>query len=457
MRILIYGINYHPEPVGVGKYTGEMAEWLATSGHQVRVVTAPPHYPEWRVPEGYRALSYSRERFYSQDRVSVESPARFPSPADIEVFRCPIWVRGIPNGARRLLFLASFALSSFPVVLRQMFWRPDVVLIVEPTLFCSMQALIVARLSGAKAWLHIQDFEVDAAFGLGDLSSAALRTLAFTVERSLMRRFDRVSAISARMVERIISKGVDESRSVLFPNWVDTSAIYPMPNPNALRKELSLPDSGIIALYSGCMGKKQGLEVLAQASRRLANRPDIHFVFSGDGSHRNTFVEMTAKTGNVTFLPLQPADRLNDLLNMADIHLLPQRAGAADLMLPSKLTGMMASGRAIVATAASDTQLSAMLEDRGIVTPPGDVDSFVSAILRLADDGNLRQRLGEEARTYATTFLDSTGILSRFESAILETCGHSSPAMQKEPLLAGTSKQSSVDAFALTPRKAGDD
>ena len=61
-------------------------------------------------------------------------------------------------------------------------------------------------------------------------------------------------------------------------------------------------------------------------------------------------------------LPLQPADRLNELLNLADIHLLPQRADAADLVMPSKLTGMMASGRAVLATASPGTQLATVID-----------------------------------------------------------------------------------------------
>ena len=70
---------------------------------------------------------------------------------------------------------------------------------------------------------------------------------------------------------------------------------------------------------------------------------------------------------NVRFLDLQPNDRLNDLLGLADIHLLPQRSGAADLVMPSKLTGMLASGRAILATASPETQLSYALEGCGSV------------------------------------------------------------------------------------------
>ena len=426
MRILIHGINFSPEEAGVGKYTGEMAGWLAAAGHEVRVVTAPPHFPQWRVPREYRAWKYSREELPAWDGFACIPGVPLPFPAKMEIFRCPIWVPRAPNGMKRLLHLASFGLSSWPAMLWQIPWRPDMVLLVEPTLFCSLQALAAARFSGAKTWLHVQDFEVDAAFELGDLSSSRAKGWAHTLERWLVHRFDRVSAISGRMVEGLMRKGADPSRCLLFPNWVDTRVVRPLPGPSPLRRELGIADHSVVALYSGSMGKKQGLDLLVDVARRLAQWPDLRFVFCGEGSYRRTFVEMAKDLPNVSLLPFQPIERLNDLLNLADIHLLPQRADAADLVMPSKLTGMLASGRPVVATAHPGTQLATAVQGCGLVVPPGDPDVFAFAILQLAGDKNLRLRLGHEAREYAVIHLDSAVILSRFERALLAVCNESS-------------------------------
>ena len=122
MKFLVYGINFPPDVVGIAKYTGEMCEWLKQRGHDVRVVTAPPYYPAWRIGAGYRAYRYSRERLAVSGSGSVD------------VWRCPLWVPVQPTGLSRLLHLASFAISSFPVLVRQVAWRPDVVFVVEPTL-----------------------------------------------------------------------------------------------------------------------------------------------------------------------------------------------------------------------------------------------------------------------------------------------------------------------------------
>lgn len=442
MRVLIHGIDFSPVKVGIGKYTGEMAEWLAMRGHEVRVVTTAPHFPQWKVFEGYSSRRFSRERWLPS------KGAR----GTLRVTRCPVWIPREPRGWHRILYLASFALSSAPPMLMQIFWRPDMVLMIEPTLFCAPHVLFVAKVTGSGAWLHVQDFEVDAAFQLGGLSAHGLKRLAQAAERFLTSKFDRVSTISHRMLERLPGKGVDSSKSVLFPNWVDTSVIYPLPAANALRLELGIPEQAIVALYSGSMGMKHGLKLLVDASRRLASRSDIHFVFCGDGPYRE--VLQREKRRNVSILPLQPADRLNELLNLADVHLLPQLAEASDLVMPSKLTGMMASGRAVIATAHAGTQISTVLEGRGIVTTPGDVDAFVSAISQLAEDANLRRRLGDAARRYAVENMDRGEILSRFEMSMMEIYGRSQLGVDEilSPTGKGEQPLSQADQFLPSKR-----
>jgi colanic acid biosynthesis glycosyl transferase WcaI len=413
MRILINTINFSPELTSTGKYTGEMAAWLAARGHSVRVVTTPPHYPQWRIADGYSGYRYKREK-----------PAASGGPGELDIFRCPVWVPRVPSGLQRLLYLGSFSLSSCPAMLRQASWRPHVVLLVEPTFSGFPHTLCTAWLTSAASWLHIQDFEVDVAFGLKYFSSPRLMRWIQALERVVLKKFDRVSAISERMVDRLASKGVDASRRVLFPNWVDTSEIFPLPNGGTFRGELGIPSEAVVALYSGNMGMKQGLNVLGETCNGLASRADIQFVFCGDGPYRETLVRMTSGISNVRFLQLQPVEKLNELLNAADIHLLPQLADAADLVMPSKLTGMMASGRPVVATSRLGTQLSAVLDGRGIITPPGDAGGFAAAIAQLAGCPALRRDLGLKSREYAVAHMSRDQILGDFEQVLLTACGH---------------------------------
>jgi len=401
LRILIYGLNYAPELTGIGKYTGEMSSWLAARGHEVRVVTAPPYYPAWSIREDYRGRLYRTEKI----------------PGEPIVYRTPLYVPAKPTGLKRMAHLFSFMLGSLPVMLRQIFWKPEILFTVEPTFFGAPLALLVAQATDAASWLHVQDFEVDAAFDLGLLpAKGPVHALALGLEEFFTRSFTRVSSISHKMVERALGKGVPSDRTILFPNWVDVDAIRPQPlgASNSFRGELGLEEK-IVILYSGNMGAKQGLELLAPLAEAFENDDRVHFLFCGDGAFRPQLETLVAHRPNVTLLPLQPFARLNDLLNAADIHLLPQRAGAADLVMPSKLTGMLSSGRPVVATADAGTQVAHVVEGCGLVVPAEDALALNAAVRRLIDDESLRRELGEAARVYAVEHLGKEQVLEEFE------------------------------------------
>lgn len=404
MRLLIIGINFHPELTGIGKYTGEMVDYLAAQGHEVRVVTAPPYYPWWRVQPPYSGWQYRREHWQGMD-----------------VWRSPLWVPNKPTGITRLLHLLSFAISSAPVLLMQVRWRPDLVICIAPSIFNAPFALLTTRISRAKSWLHIQDFEIDAALQLNMLPKNNLFTnWAKQAEQVLLKRFDLVSTISTRMLERLLDKGVAETQTYLFPNWVNLNEIVPLDKEhNKYRDRLGISEQDIVVLYAGNMGKKQGIEYIVEAANTLREHSFIHFVLCGDGAVHDEMVQLATGLENLHFLPLQPIDRLNDLLNMADIHALPQRANAADLVMPSKLTGMMASGKAIIAMAEQGTEIDQVISKTGIVIPPEDTQALSNAILNLAKNEPLRKALGFRAREYAESHWGYRDILDRVQAKMI--------------------------------------
>ncbi len=413
MKILLYGLNYAPEAVGTGRYTGELGAWLAARGHRVRALAAPPYYPAWKIAPGAK-------RWWRRETL-----------AGVRVTRAPLYVPRRPRGLTRMLHLASFALSSLPVALWQgLVWRPDVVLAVAPTLAAAPGAWLAARLGGARAWLHLQDFELEAAFGLGLARGGWLKRLALRLERRLLRRFDRVSSISPAMLRRLADKGVRPDRLVEFRNWADCQAIRPTPPDAALAAALGLPPGRKVALYSGNLGEKQGVEILVEAAQRLAGREDLVFLLVGEGSAKARLEAAAAAHGNILLRPLVPLEQLNALLSLATLHLLPQRADAADLVLPSKLTGMLASGRPVVATAAPGTGLHDEVAGCGLLVPPGDAAAFSAAIARLLDEPGLAEGLGQAARARALERWDREAILLRLEAAL---AAGGPPAVAKAP------------------------
>lgn len=405
MRILLVGIQYSPELTGIGKYTGEMGAWLAKKGHEVRVITAPPYYPAWRVDKPYSAWRWKRE--------IVEGAG---------VWRCPLYVPSRLTGIKRIFYHLSFAVSSFPVMVAAVFWKPQIIWTVAPSLLTAPGALLTALLCKARVWLHIQDFEIDLAFDLGILKTPFIRRLVIGMERNLLRGFDRVSTISGGMRERLASKGVNPGKTVLFPNWVDLNAIKPVPGlGDTMRESLGIPKSAVVALYSGNMGAKQGLDVLGEVAQKLSGNKDIFFVFCGEGACKEELVGATRNLPNVRFIPLQSVEKLNELLNMADIHLLPQRKGTGDLVMPSRLTGMLASGKPVVAMADAGSEVCGRGAGAGlVVVPPGDAGAFADALASLAGSPDAREERGKRGRAWAEANLDKERILAEFERQMLE-------------------------------------
>jgi len=396
LKILIYSANFAPEPVGIGKYSGEMAAWLVAQGNQVRVVAAPPYYPAWKLDQTYAWPPYRREQWQG-----------------VDVWRCPLWVPKVPSGLVRVVHLLSFAVSSLPIMLWQVFWRPNVVMVIAPAIVCVPAGLMVARLTGAKSCLHIQDFEVDVAFQMGLLKSPLLQRMVLLTEGCLLRGFDQVSSISSRMLDRLFQKGVKEYQVRFFPNWVDISHIYPLLSPSDYRKTLGIKPDTKVVLFSGTMGGKQGLMVIPEAAKKLAHRQDVIFVVCGDGVIKPQLEAASIGLSNIKFLPLQPFERLGQLLGLADIHLLPQSPEAADLVLPSKLSGMLASGRAVIASCLANTEIANVVAQCGLVVTPQDAEALAKAVEQLLDDDEARLQFGEQARLYAEENLAIDSVLGR--------------------------------------------
>lgn len=404
MRILIYGINYAPELTGIGKYTGEMATWLAGQGHDVSVVTAMPYYPEWEVHKSYKGKLWHKEMLDG-----------------VKVYRCPLYVPKNVTSVKRIIHEFSFLASILPIWFLTLFQQKyDVVFCISPPFHLGLLPLLYARIRGSKFINHIQDLQVDAAKDLGMIKNKRFLDIMFSTEKYIFDTGDFVSTISTGMQRKISEKYIDEDKLFLFPNWVDENAIYPLTKDQSLRREFGINNDDKIILYSGNLGEKQGLEIIIEVARSFTKRKDVHFIISGTGGGKERLIRMAEEHNlkNIKFYPLQPYEKLSALLAMADIHLVLQKKSASDLVMPSKLTGILAAAGCALVTAPPGTSLYHIIHrhQMGILVEPESAEA-----LREGIENALSMNLDvvrNNARRYAEKYLSKNGILREFEEKL---------------------------------------
>jgi colanic acid biosynthesis glycosyl transferase WcaI len=260
---------------------------------------------------------------------------------------------------------------------------------------------------------------------MGHLGGGLLGRLGRAWERRVLTGFDRVITISSKMAERLAAKGVRPERLAVVRNWVDLELISPRPVSQAYRRELGLKASDFVVLYSGNLGAKQGVGLLAAAAERLADDPDVVFAIAGDGPMRGKLQAMAAELPNLKLLDFQPEARFGEFLSIADVHVLPQERDAADLLLPSKLGGMLASGRPVIVTAEPSTELGEFLAGACQLTPPGDAEALAAA-LRQAKAARPSPAQQAKRLALAATLAKDAG-LAAFTAAALFLQGQARP------------------------------
>ena len=401
MRFLIYSLNYEPELTGIGKYNSELAYSLCEFGINVTAVVGYPYYPEWRVAKGYNNKHYSHEILNN-----------------ISLIRCPIFIPSKVSTVKRIIHLISFSLTSGLALLTQKVKKPNVIFLVQPSLFCAPMALVYAKMTGAFSIMHIQDFEIDAMFELGlkKKRKGLFSKLVYTLERKILQQFDLVTTISSSMLEKAYEKGVEREKLYLLPNWASLTNHKDLVD-SRMREEWGFEDSDKIVLYAGNMGEKQGLETILDAAAYFQSLSEIKFVMVGSGANEQNLKKYAKDRNlkNTFFFPLQPKERLGEMLCTADIHLVTQKAGVSDLVLPSKLTNILAVGGHAIVTAEKDTELFRIAETyKGIYSTiePESTVALINALNQLIESELTSKN--SVAMKYAQEHLDKHKIVERF-------------------------------------------
>jgi colanic acid biosynthesis glycosyl transferase WcaI len=402
-RILLIGYNFHPELTGIGKYSGEMIHWLAENGYDCTVITAYPYYPYWKVQEPYS----SRKRWYSVEEKN------FASGGKIKVHRCPMYVPANPSGLKRILLDFSFLISASSQLLcllpKEKFHS---VLVVAPSFQFGLLGVLYKKLRGSRLLYHIQDMQIEAARDLQMIRSRKIINALFKVEKYIFDQSDIISTISENMVRKVEEKA--GNNVVLFPNWADTGLFYPVKNREDLKTEFGFKATDIIILYSGAIGEKQGLEVIIETASQYRDNDSLKFVICGSGPYKNKLEELShaQRLQNVIFMPLQPFDKFNAFLNSADIHLVIQKADASDLVMPSKLTTILAIGGLALITANEGSGLHTLVQkyNIGLLVRAEDQQALNAGIQQALSGNN--EMLTVNARLYAEKYLSIDNVMN---------------------------------------------
>jgi colanic acid biosynthesis glycosyl transferase WcaI len=410
-RLLLIGGNFSPEPTGIGKYNGEMIKWLAAGGYDCTVITSYPYYPEWKVQPPYE----KNKNWYKKEVIESNGQG-----GTITVYRCPQYVPAKPSGKTRIMLDFSFAVSAFLKILQLLPRKKfDVVITVVPPFHLGLLAVLYKKFKGAKFLYHIQDMQIEAARDLKMISSPRLIKTLFGLERYIFKNADMVSSISDGMMRKIQEKAGKDI--FFFPNWVDVTLFHPIENRVALKTEYGFDINDKIVLYSGAIGEKQGLESILKTADTLKADKHLKFLICGSGPYKEKLKAEATAMGleNVIFFPLQPFEKFNHFLNMADVHLVIQKGNASDLVMPSKLTTILAVGGLALITANSGTSLHDLVSkhNMGILVNAEDQQALTDGIIRAMQDN--ASAIARNGRVYAETHLSVGKIMSRFEEAVV--------------------------------------
>ncbi|WPU95621.1 WcaI family glycosyltransferase [Mucilaginibacter sabulilitoris] len=410
--ILLISHNFSPEPTGIGKYNGEMIHWLSKRGYECTVITTFPYYPYWKVQPPYK------NRWYKKELINYQGNS-----GNLTIYRCPSYVPSNPTGRKRILQDFSFWSSMFWRVLQlQLSGKQfDLIITVAPPFHLAYLGLLVKKSSGAKLLYHVQDLQIEAAQDLNMLSSQKLFNKIYRIEKDILEKADYVSSISEGMITKIQAKV--EKKVLFFPNWVDTSYFFPLPNRDNLKSKWGYAGDDFVCLYSGAIGEKQGLESILNVAQILIDNKKIKFIICGSGPYKERLIETANERNlvNVTFLPVQDKSIFNEFLNMADLHLILQKANASDLVMPSKLTTILAVGGVSMVTAPPATSLFNLINkyDVGYVIHPED-DELLATKIRNAKSGADFEIKAANARNYALKYLNIDNVMDDFVKSVLK-------------------------------------
>ncbi len=389
-NITFISLNYAPEDSAIGLYSSQWVEFLESKGHNVTVVTAFPYYPQWEIYKDYK----SKPLFYKE---SIGSTT---------LLRYRQYVPKTPTFFKRIVHLLDFTCGSFVNLFK--IKNCDLVIAVVPFTSSAFLGWIQKIRFNAKLWVHIQDFEFDAALQTGVSKRAnPFFSILFKIESWIFNRATIGSTISHSMLDKLSQK--TKHSTFYLPNWIDQNTIDPL----TAKEHDYTKSTKTTLLYSGNIGDKQDWDSFIEFCNDLdKNRYDVIIV--GDGAKKDWVLENTKYSSNVKYYPPVPYNQLSDLLCSTDIHLLFQKPNLLDTVMPSKVLGMMASAKPSIIIGHKDSEINSTFKttDAGLFFEYYSKDVVKELDLLTSQDDRMKA-MGRNSRAYVLNHFSKDMILDR--------------------------------------------
>lgn len=393
-KIVIIGINYYPEDSAIGLYTTQKAEYLVSKGFDVTVITGFPYYPQWEIRDDYKSKPYLLKE-------SING---------VKVLRSKQYVPSNPTFLKRIIHLISFTFGNFINLFK--LEKPDIVISIIPFTTSALLGWFLKKRYKSKHWVHIQDFEFDAAIDSGLLSGNKKNIISALqwIEKKVLSKADIVSTISYGMINKLKEKNI--INSYYLTNWVDVSLfdIALKQNHTYLRSDK------FKILYSGNIGAKQDWGFFFDFIESVKDISGIEVIVVGEGAEKEKVVNKLQDYSFVTHYDLVPFADLPVLLLSADLHILFQKSDVIDTVMPSKLLGMMASGKPSIVTGNMSSEVATIYKDSkgGYYFDGNSIDEVKECLMSLKNDKTLCDKLGFNAKTYINAKFAQKKVLDKF-------------------------------------------
>lgn len=407
-RILVYAHYFYPDVASTGQILSELCEGLKEN-FDITVICVVPSY------SGVIEEKYKINRFYSEDFNGI----------NVIRVRVPEFQKG--NKASRIKNILAYFFNSILATCK--IKKQDYIYTIsQPPILGGMLGVVGKFLKGGKLIYNIQDFNPEQTIAVGYAKNKILLNFALAVDKFSCKRANKVIVVGRDMQETLKARFHEKNvpNNIFINNWINEEEIYPLEPANAkvraFKEKYDLQDKFVI-MYSGNIGLYYDLENIIKVIAKFKNRGDVIFAFVGDGTVKKkieTYATENSLT-NVKFIPYQPKEELIYSLNAADIHWVVNAKGIKGISVPSKLYGVMATGKAVLGVLEIGSEGRLILEDAncGICSEPGDYEAMQKNIQYILENKDLVTSLGINGRAYLEQNLAKEVSILKYQQNIL--------------------------------------